>query len=184
MEKQKNLTEGMRHCGRCKQEFPLSREFFVADASRNHGLGYECRACHSERKLGRDNRTDRWYKLTPDQKVKVKARQKRYNATDKGRAVFLKKAYKRIDACDMTTMEVLNFIVQPCRYCGTTTSPRGLDRIDNSKPHIKGNVVQACAPCNFARGDRFTMDEMDQIGAVIRKIMDTRAKVIASEDRP
>jgi len=122
--------------------------------------------------------------MTPEQKIKVRARQYKYGTTDKGRAIFLRQAYKRIDECDMTAKEVLAFIVQPCRYCGTTTSPRGLDRIDNSKPHIKGNVVQACAPCNFARGDRFTMDEMDQIGAVIRKIMDTRAKVIASEGRP
>jgi hypothetical protein len=65
-------------------------------------------------------------------------------------------------------------IVQPCVYCGTTDQPRGLDRIDNALPHIKGNVRTACTACNFARGDRFTADEMDIIGAAIRKVMDNR----------
>ena len=112
--------------------------------------------------------------MTPAQKDSAKARNKKYGQTDKGRAVFLRKAYQRVDACDLTTTEVFDLIVQPCVYCGTIERPRGLDRIDNDLPHIKGNVRPACAPCNFARGDRFTAEEMDVIGAVIRQVIDAR----------
>lgn len=146
----------------------------MRDKSRPLGLSYECRECHRERKRGRDNRSDRWGQMTDEQRAKAKARNQRYAKTDKGRAVFLRKAYERVDACDMTTEEILAMIVQPCVHCGTTDIPRGLDRIDNSKPHIKGNVAPSCAPCNFARGDRFTFDEMQIIGKVIRKVLKDR----------
>lgn len=112
--------------------------------------------------------------MTPEQLVKAKARQLRYAQSDKGRAIYLRKAYRKIDACDMTSAEVLAVIVQPCTHCGTTDLPRGLDRIDNDKPHVKGNVAPSCAPCNFARGDRFTFEEMKRIGAVIRQVIADR----------
>lgn len=167
-------THPTRQCNRCKRILPSTDEFFLRDKSRPLGLAYECKECHRERKRGRDNRSDRWAFMTDEQRAKAKARHQRYAKTDKGRAVFLRKAYERIDACDMTTAEVLELITQPCVHCGTTEAPRGLDRIDNSKPHIKGNVAPSCAPCNFARGDRFTFEEMQRIGKVIRQVLKDR----------
>lgn len=169
-----STKEGFRYCNRCEQLLPANPDVFLRDASRPLGLAYECRLCHSDRKRGRDNRTDRWHLHTPEQREKCVSRQRRYAKTDKGRAVFLRSAYKKIDACDLSTAEVLALISQPCVYCGTMTSPRGLDRIDNNLPHIRGNVRPACAPCNFCRGDRFTAEEMDVIGAAIRQVMDAR----------
>lgn len=155
----------------------------MRDKSRPLGLAYECRECHKERKRGRDNRSDRWGQMTDEQRSKAKARNQRYAKTDKGRAVFLRKAYERVDACDMTTAEILALIVQPCVHCGTTDIPRGLDRIDNNQPHIKGNVSPSCAPCNFARGNRFTFAEMQRIGQVIRQVlMDRNFDQAQSED--
>lgn len=118
--------------------------------------------------------------MTNEQKEKAKARNKKYCQTDKGRAVSLRNAYKKIDDCDLSTNEVFDLISQPCVYCKTTEMPRGLDRIDNSLPHIKGNVRPACSPCNFARGDRFTADEMDIIGAAIRRVYEMRKLVICN----
>jgi hypothetical protein len=113
----------------------------------------------------------------------VKARQSRYAKTIKGRAIFLRKAYERIDACDLTVDEVIELISQPCVHCGTTDINRGLDRIDNNLAHIKGNVAPSCAPCNFARGDRFTFEEMKIIGKTIRQvILDRKRKEVGSED--
>lgn len=163
-----------RRCNRCKQTMPATDEVFVKDKSRPLGLAYECIQCHRDRKRGRDNRPDRWQNMTDEQRSKAKARNKKYSQTDKGRAVFLRKAYQRIDACDLTTDEVFDLISKPCVHCGTTDLPIGLDRIDNKKPHIKGNVAPSCAPCNFARGDRFTFDEMQIIGKVIRQIFRDR----------
>jgi hypothetical protein len=170
------IYQGMmtRTCFRCHQTFDATPDNFHRERSRPLGLSYECKQCHKNRKKGRDRRKERWANLTPEQKAKVKERQKRYNQTDKGRAIFLRKAYQRVDACDLTTEEVQALIIQPCVYCGTTESPRGLDRIDNALPHIRGNVRPACAPCNFARGDRFSAEEMDIIGLAIRKVMEAR----------
>ena len=163
-----------RRCNRCKEILPATDQVFVKDKSRPLGLAYECIQCHRERKRGRDNRSDRWSNMTEEQRQKAKARHKKYSKTDKGRAVFLRKAYQRIDSCDLTTAEVLALILQPCVHCGTEELPIGLDRIDNSKPHVKGNVMPSCAPCNFARGDRFTFEEMQIIGKVIRQIFKDR----------
>ncbi len=167
----KSTREGFKVCNRCNMELPATPEVFLRDSSRSDGLAYECRSCHRERKKGRENRTDRWSMATPEQRQKIRARQQRYARTLKGRAVFLRKAYERVDACDMTTDEIADIIAQPCIHCGTTVEPRGLDRIDNALPHIKANVAPSCAPCNFARGDRFTFAEMQVIGATIRKVL-------------
>ena len=169
-----------RFCSRCKQELPATPDVFMRDASRPGGLAYECRACHSDRKRGRDNRSDRWAKHTPEQRAKCVARQSRWNRSDKGRAVFLAHAYGRIDKskghqCDIDRLFILNEIMpKPCTYCGTTEYPRGCDRIDNRLGHTKDNVVPACAACNFARGDRLSHEEMLVLGRVMAKIISDR----------
>lgn len=167
-------TNEHRQCSVCKKVLPANANEFMRDKSRPLGLSYECRSCHSARKKGRENRSDRWSKMSQEQKQAATERNKKYAKTDKGRAVFLRKAYQRIDACDLSTAEVFELIKQPCIHCGTTDIPRGLDRIDNGAPHIKGNVAPSCAPCNFARGDRFSFEEMKIIGATIRKVLKDR----------
>ena len=174
MRKYNRAQPGHRICHRCEKQMPATADYFLRDATRALGLAYECRECHSARKKGRDRRSERWAAMTPEQRLRRRAIMQKYNKTTKGRAVFLRKAYQRIDACDLTVAEVVDFISQPCTHCGTTEEPRGLDRIDNDKPHVKGNVVPSCAPCNFARGDRFTFEEMKRIGAVIRAVIQDR----------
>jgi hypothetical protein len=162
-------------------------DIFLKDASRPLGLAYECKECHRARKKGRDRRKERWASLTPEQRKLRLARMRRWANTPKGRATFLRKAYQRIDTCDLSTAQILEMIEQPCVYCGTQTANRGLDRLDNNKPHILGNVHTACTECNLIRGDRFTVEEMKLLGAVvaqIRKARDTLLDVIHSEDHP
>lgn len=173
----------MRFCHRCERELAATPEIFLRDKSRPLGLAYECRECHSERKRGRDRRPERWSNMTPEQRAKKTSLAKRYANTDKGRACFIRKNSERTDSCDMSTNEILAIIERPCHYCGTTEHRRGLDRIDNSKGHVKGNVLPACWSCNFARGNRFTVDEMMELGKTMRLIMDKRTKVVANEDR-
>jgi hypothetical protein len=115
-----------------------------------------------------------------------KARMRRWNQSQRGRATFLRKAYQRIDACDLSADEILRMILQPCVYCGTTTANRGLDRINNSLPHIKGNVQTACTECNVIRGDRFTVEEMKRLGETVAAIRAARGSLrgeVQNEDR-
>lgn len=165
-----------RTCFRCTRSLEANPENFYREKSRPLGLAYECKKCHRERKKGRDRRKERWSALTPEQKVLRKARMLRYGRTQRGRATYLRNAYQRIDECDLTSLEILEFITQPCVYCGTVTDNRGLDRIDNILPHIKGNVQTACTGCNIMRGDRFTVEEMMLIGKTVSEIHKTRGK--------
>lgn len=176
-----------RTCFRCRNSLEATPENFHREKSRPLGLSYECKSCHRERRKGRDRRRERWSALTPEQKELRKARMKRWNQTQRGRATHLRKAYQRIDACDLTAEEILEYIIQPCVYCGTTSANRGLDRIDNALPHIKGNVQTACGDCNIMRGNRFTVSEMMVIGEAVARIRAARDKCseeVRNEDRP
>lgn len=171
----------LRTCFRCNQNKPATVEHFYRDKARHLGLSYECKPCLSARKKGRDRRPERWSNLTPEQKIARTAVRKQYAKTLKGRAIFLRKAYQRRDVCDLSVDEVAALIAQPCTHCGTTDLNRGLDRIDNALPHTRGNVAPSCAPCNVARGDRFTFEEMKKIGAVIRQVIaDRKPKEVES----
>lgn len=39
-----------------------------------------------------------------------------------------------------------------CFYCGAAASPiNGIDRVDSAGGYVEGNVVPACADCNYAK---------------------------------
>lgn len=167
-------NDGRRICNRCDRNLPLNSEYFVKDSSRKLGLTYDCRKCHSERHIGRDWRILRWQNMTEEQKSRARIAKAKYLKTNTGRAASLRKAYKNIDDCDLTTYELADIIKLPCHYCGTMDYNRGLDRIHNDMPHIKGNVLPCCAICNFARGDRLTSKEMEILGKSISQILRDR----------
>ena len=84
----------------------------------------------------------------------------RYNVIDK----------KKNQICNLTKEWVKeNITSKPCVYCGDTERI-GCDRIDNSKGHIMDNVVPCCTGCNWIRRDDFSVEEMMEIGEVIKKI--------------
>jgi hypothetical protein len=165
-----------RTCFRCARELEATPENFHREKARPLGIAYECKKCHNSRKAGRDRRKERWSNLTPEQKEASRKRNLRWSRTLRGRAIYLKKAYMRIDACDLSVEEVLAFTQAPCVYCGTSEVNRGLDRINNDLPHIRGNVQTACTDCNIVRGDRFSVDEMMEIGKAIANIREARRK--------
>lgn len=59
-----------------------------------------------------------------------------------------------------------------CSYCGFSLPiyGSGLDRVDNSKGYVLGNLVPCCSSCNLTRRDTFTYEEMLVLGKVIREI--------------
>lgn len=77
----------------------------------------------------------------------------------------------------------------PCAYCFLPSDVEagvGLDRLDNDRGYVDGNVVPCCSICNAVRMDRFSPDEMKLIGTVIRKIKLRRQeqnKIVTDEVR-
>lgn len=78
--------------------------------------------------------------------------------------------------------QVRHLIFAPCHYCGTSggntcwrydrTAPpvryNGIDRMDNARGYVTGNVVPCCAPCNRAKGDLPYADFVEWLDRVAR----------------
>jgi hypothetical protein len=90
-------------------------------------------------------------------------------------ALFNKFTYDRLRAgqeCYLTFEDFLVFTEQVrCHYCGGSVSwaayglqkngyRYNLDRKDNTKGYIKGNLTVCCWPCNEMKGDRLSYEEM------------------------
>lgn len=81
---------------------------------------------------------------------------------------------KGFEICDIDIDWMINNIFhKPCIYCGDTKNI-GCDRIDNSKGHIKSNVVPCCYSCNIVRNNTFTYKEMLLLGKTIKQIKENR----------
>jgi hypothetical protein len=65
----------------------------------------------------------------------------------------------------LTFDEYFDIISRPCRYCNSDISQgagSGLDRIDNDKGYILGNVSPCCADCNRRRAKTMDADEFER----------------------
>jgi hypothetical protein len=74
------------------------------------------------------------------------------------------KAKKRGHEFSLSDQEIAELMLLPCKYCGKKSSNNtisksnngdfqysGIDRIDNTKGYIKGNVAPSCRRCNFGK---------------------------------
>lgn len=72
--------------------------------------------------------------------------------------------------------EAEQLFLDKCYYCGdphgnlkkTKNNKKGLlyngiDRLDSTKPYMKGNVVSCCGTCNIAKGRRSEKEFLDWI---------------------
>ena len=72
---------------------------------------------------------------------------------------------------------------KPCFYCGVlphtvqrvchidshgTYIYNGIDRVDNTKGYIEGNVVTCCGACNYAKGSRSIVDFLAWIKQILK----------------
>jgi hypothetical protein len=61
-------------------------------------------------------------------------------------------AKRRQKTWDLSVEEAARLLVRPCTYCGALPNPlNGLDRIDNTRGYVSGNVTPCCARCNIAK---------------------------------
>jgi len=98
-----------------------------------------------------------------------------------------KRGWKMINS--ITYSDILDFVkIKNCHYCseeiiwyphGTCNGKQvsgayNLDRKDNSIGYTKDNCVVCCAICNYFKGDRFSYDEMLEIGKTFRRLKEAR----------
>ena len=115
----------MKRCIKCGETNEYTQ--FFKDKSRKDGYCNACKTCRGE-----------YYKEY------LKTPNKRYTThchNCKNRGLLNDIEYDRYKAITS----------QPCAYCGTTESPRGLDRVYNDFPYTIDNVVSCCWGCNRSK---------------------------------
>jgi hypothetical protein len=81
--------------------------------------------------------------------------------------------------------KIKSLLQEPCAYCGSGKGLRGLDRVDNRRGHVEGNVVVACTLCNVVRKNHFSFEEMrDHLGPAIRNIRISRELSLKEPELP
>ena len=91
----------------------------------------------------------------------------------------------------LTYSDILEFIkTTECHYCGAeiiwyphqsvngkqVSRAYNLDRKDNQQGYTKDNCVVCCAVCNYFKGDRFSYEEMLELGKTFRNLREARNK--------
>ncbi len=81
-------------------------------------------------------------------------------------SLYRSSANQRGIAFELTREQALELFQSCCYYCGTEHSNtartyhtteglrvpyNGIDRVDNTKGYVEGNVVTCCSPCNMAK---------------------------------
>ena len=107
-----------------------------------------------------------WKKYREKNKEKIMKQKKERYSTPKGRAMCQINNYKRKDKkynrgeIDIDYQWIIdNIYSKHCIYCGEYDwSKLGCDRIDNSKPHTKDNVIPCCKQCNDERKSKEFID--------------------------
>ncbi len=121
-----------------------------------------------------------------------KHRQRLYRKSDKGRDILLKSSKKHRNSTSgkyyygkweakkrniefLLTFEEYSKIIENknCYYaCGNNISDTclSLDRVDNNKGYIVGNVVPCCINCNRLKNEFITGEEMFKIVELLKQI--------------
>lgn len=156
--------DGMKRCSLCKEAKPVLA--FGTKVVKGHTLCLSrCIPCEVERKKSRVKPP-----LTPKQKQdanqrsklqgrKVRVEQHKHpNLRAKILLVDTRKSDKGKGYTNDLTIEYITAEIQKgCHYCGCHFGDSEcvitLDRVDNSKGHVQGNVNPACVLCNSTRSN-------------------------------
>ena len=127
------------------------------------GKKFICKTCYSRQLMS---------KLYQKDKEKRKQRAKDYRRTEVGSFNVTKSnALKDNKEWDLTIDEFKKIrSIGHCFYC-LGDLPKvcgGLDRIDNNKGYIVGNIILACENCNKFRGKFISVDEMVAVVKLLR----------------
>ena len=152
------------------------------------GHHYYCLSCNSMRSKesykkphvkARIKRSQRKWFESP--RGRVSQKRSRYKLSRGfGRFSYAKSRAKKLGWSFTLLRPEYEFLIkQACFYCSgpLPETSVGLDRLDHLRGYEINNVVPCCRPCNVAKSDHFTVDEMVTIlGPAIREIRCLREK--------
>lgn len=126
-----------------------------------------CLKCHKKksfRHFRRKNHREKYYIYSTCNRCRNRIKHKQHKerralAINSACAPFALEDAKKSDKKkgfgknDLTMRFVKKLLNKGCYYCGLKNIKLSLDRIDNSRGHMKDNVNPCCRRCNFIRGN-------------------------------
>jgi hypothetical protein len=93
-------------------------------------------------------------------------------------------ARRRGLAFALSREEITEITSAACCYCGgpLPNYGYGLDRKDNTQGYTRENVVPCCETCNWIKSNRFSYEEMLELGETIRYIRARRQRVFVNKE--
>jgi hypothetical protein len=84
--------------------------------------------------------------------------------------LVLRGAFVRNILFNLSFMEYLDIVINPCEYCGFISQYKvnGLDRIDNDKGYFKENVKSCCFVCNKIKGNQKLHEFISKVKAIVK----------------
>lgn len=81
---------------------------------------------------------------------------------------YVKGAKKRGIHFTLTKTQFEEMIINPCFYCAHQKEGEvnGIDRLDNNKGYIDGNIVTCCETCNMLKGTQHPQEFIDKMKAI------------------
>lgn len=138
----------------CKAELPLDQ--FKRIKTRRNYYWSPCRPCHAE--------------------MHAKAT-KKYRASMAGKYTLMASwARRRGLEADISWESFSELRSKPCAYCGgpLPVDGLGLDRLDNAKGYVEGNVAPCCTECNRIRSNTLSPHEMLVLGRTLQMLREFR----------
>lgn len=148
----------LKHCSQCN--ISKDKKEFYKDKNKKDGLQPICISCSKEWRINNPERCkvnyESWVKRNPERNRRNSAWSSASRADrKKGLATCSKEEFYK----------VLDVVI--CFYCGFS-GPIGVDRMDNTRGHVLGNMVPCCGLCNAIKSNVFTVDEMIIFGLSVR----------------
>lgn len=138
------IIDGMKICTGCHENLPERQYGVIKKKNGKHVQKAKCKACLQKKtEYWRYNHREKYYDT-----------RRRYNERNKERIKarsYIQHAGYRSIIVELSENRFIQLFQQPCYYCGTTGSLNGVDRLDNTKGYVEGNVVSSCLTCNRAK---------------------------------
>ncbi len=153
--------DGMKLCKKCNDHKPATTEFFLKDKK---GYFYPyCRECKKEYLKSRKNITP----LTEEELYERKISKQKIDRTKKWANYLVDSSRNSAKRCGREFDIDVDYILelyekqnQKCYWFGIKLEPStvskypakpSIDRLDNNKGYVKGNVVISCMAANYGR---------------------------------
>lgn len=149
------LAMVVKECATCHQVKPLTE--FNRNRRNKDGLMYLCRVCARKRcKAWQQSPKGIYIKIRDDRAEKLKIGQQEF-------VEWYVAQPKRCVYCGIP-QELLE-VSKVCRL-GNRGIRLSIERIDNNKDYVLGNLALACLRCNFIKSNTFSFEEMKKLALV------------------